>query len=99
MFHKKFILKSYAVWSDWWLVIGPITIWNCDWWVIEIMIFDQWLVSDWNHHFSWSCKYLAGGELKKPKQAESQQAEASLNWNVAEKKHLLPYLSLLPSTF
>ena len=20
-----------------------------DWWVIEIMIFDKWLVSDWNH--------------------------------------------------
>ena len=51
MYHKNLILKSYVVWSDWWLVIGPITIWNCDWWVIEITIFDQWLVSDWNHHF------------------------------------------------
>ena len=59
MYHKNFILKSYVkLCSVIWLVIGPITIWNCDWWVIEITIFDQWLVSDWNHHFSWSCKYL-----------------------------------------
>ena len=49
MYHKNLILKSYVVWSDWWLVQSPFEIvigeWlksrflTSDWWVIGITIF------------------------------------------------------------
>ena len=48
---RKAVLLYYVMWSDWWLMIGPIIKKIGDWWVIEIMIFDKLLVSDWNHFF------------------------------------------------
>ena len=51
---KAVLVLCYVIW----LVIGPIIKKICDWWVIEITIFDRWLES----HFSWSCNTLAALE-------------------------------------
>ena len=52
---RKAVLVLYYVI---WLVIGPMMKKIGDYWVIEITIFDKWLLSDWNHFFSWSCNTL-----------------------------------------
>ena len=44
MFHKNLILKSYVVWSDWWLVQSPFEIVIGEWLKSRFLTSDRWVI-------------------------------------------------------